>query len=132
MVCTTHFIEVFSMNLLKDGENGIKAYQMAVQFPETDDEEALPLFKLQDGVAASSAGLICAKVSGVKQAVIDRAGEIVSAMKEGEQVQPLPEVLYGELFESTFSLLWALRETDWNQASEEYIHGFLDAALDCT
>ena len=42
-------------------------------------------------MASSSAGLICARMAGLNQRVVDRASEIILALKEGKQVRPLPE-----------------------------------------
>ena len=127
VVCTTHFLEMFSMGLLRDGENGIRALRMAIRVPETTEEEAVPLFKLELGVANSSAGLICAKMAGVKQGVIDRAHEIVEATRTGVRVQPLIEI-----WRSHLSLSPAARkvchqflEADWNRPSDEDVNQLL-------
>jgi len=91
VVCTTHFLEMFSLGLLKDGKDGIKAVQMSIHVPESDEDDAVPLFKLEDGVASSSAGLVCARMAGLNKKVVDRAASIITALKEGKQVRPLPE-----------------------------------------
>ena len=91
VVCTTHFLEMFSLGLLKDGKDGIKAVQMSIHVPESDEDDAVPLFKLEDGVASSSAGLVCARMAGLNKKVVDRAAGIITALKEGKQVRPLPE-----------------------------------------
>ncbi|KAL9179395.1 hypothetical protein ACHAXT_008685 [Thalassiosira profunda] len=90
-VVTTHFLELFSLGLLKDGQDGVKAVQMSIHVPQTDEDDAVPLFKLEDGVAQSSAGLVCARMAGLNRKVVDRASDIISALKGGEQVKPLPE-----------------------------------------
>ena len=115
------------MGLLQDGENGIRALRMAIRVPQTTEEEAVPLFKLELGVANSSAGLICAKMAGVKQGVIDRAHEIVDATRSGDRVQPLIEI-----WRSHLSLSPAARkicqqclETDWKRASDEEVDQLL-------
>jgi DNA mismatch repair protein MSH5 len=91
VVCTTHFLEMFSLGLLKSGQGGFKAVQMSIHVPESNEDDAVPLFKLEDGVASSSAGLICARMAGLNKNVVDRASEIIVALKEGKQVKPLPE-----------------------------------------
>lgn len=91
VVCTTHFLEMFSLNLLQDSRGGIKAVQMSIHVPESNDDEAIPLFKLEDGVASSSAGLVCARMAGLNEKIVGRATEIISALKEGKQVRPLAE-----------------------------------------
>jgi DNA mismatch repair protein MSH5 len=84
---------MFSLGLLIDGQGGIKAVQMSIHVPESAEDDAIPLFKLEDGVASSSAGLICARMAGLNKKVVDRASEIISALREGKQVRPLPESL---------------------------------------
>jgi DNA mismatch repair protein MSH5 len=127
VICTTHFLEVFSMCLLSDGVDGVKALSMDVQIPETTKDTAAPLFKLKEGVASSSAGLVCAEMAGVKRAVIDRAAEIVAAVKGRRQVQPLAEILRGNLFlsESAKDTLDQFVRTDWTKASDNDIDRFL-------
>ena len=90
-VCTTHFLELFTMNVIKDQDAGIRARRMAIHLPDGDDDSATPLFKLEDGVASSSAGLICAKNAGVSHTVIDRAKEIIQTMRARKFIRPLPE-----------------------------------------
>jgi DNA mismatch repair protein MSH5 len=109
------------MHLLDDGVNGVRAWQMAVTIPEVQDDVAMPLFQLQEGVATSSAGLVCARMSGVKESVIHRAHEVVTAMKEGKQVRPLPEILRYELSLSDLAktTINNFIRTDWKDASDE-------------
>jgi DNA mismatch repair protein MSH5 len=115
------------MGLLRDGESGIKALRMAVQVPGTYEEIAAPLFKLEEGVASSSAGLVCAKMAGVKDAVIERATVIVQAMKERRQVQPLPEILRSSVGLSSLAkeALGQFISTDWSGASDDELNDFL-------
>jgi DNA mismatch repair ATPase MutS len=91
VVCTTHFLEMFSLGLLQESNGGIKAVRMRIHAPESDEDDAIPLFKLEDGVACSSAGLVCARMAGLNKKVVDRASDIITALKEGTQVRPLPE-----------------------------------------
>lgn len=93
VICTTHFLEIFSLNLLIDGRDGVKVLQMAVHIPDSDDDDAVPLFNLQQGLAKSSAGLVCAKMAGVHIDVVGRAREILGALKEGHTVKPIPAKL---------------------------------------
>lgn len=89
VICTTHFLEIFSLGLLKDGDEGVRVLQMAVHVPDSDDnDDAVPLFKLEHGLAKSSAGLVCAKLAGVHVDVLSRANEILGALKNGNQVKP--------------------------------------------
>jgi DNA mismatch repair protein MSH5 len=128
--CTTHFLEIFSMGLLRDGDDGIKALRMAVQIPGTSEEIAAPLFKLEEGVASSSAGLVCAKMAGVKDAVIERATEIVHALRERRQVQPLPEILRSHLGLSPLAkeALKQFISTDWENSSDNEVNKLLAKA----
>jgi len=91
VICTTHFLEMFSLGLLRSGQDGIKAVQMSIHVPESNEDDAIPLFKLENGVASSSAGLICARMAGLNKQIVDRASEIVLALKGGKHIRPLPE-----------------------------------------
>jgi DNA mismatch repair protein MSH5 len=127
VICTSHFLELFSMGLIVDGVDGIKALRMAVQIPETAEDTAQPLFTLQEGVASSSAGIACARMSGVKEAVIERAHEVVEAVKKRSKVRPLMEILREELHltSSARAALVEFFETDWKASSDSDVDGFL-------
>ena len=90
VICTTHLLEIFSLGLLKDNTDGTKALRMAIHVPEANDNP-IPLFKLELGIAESSAGLVCAKLAGVPEKVISRAKDILNAMKENKPIQPISE-----------------------------------------
>lgn len=117
------------MDLVRDNEDGFKAIQMAVQIPNNDQDLAVPLFKLTDGVAGSSAGLVCAQLSGVKQSVIDRAKEILLAMRQGRALQPLPEILSYQLnlSESSKETIAKFLFDNWSNASDEEVAHFYEA-----
>lgn len=91
VVCTTHFLEMFSLGLLEESNGGILWRRMRIHAPQSEEDDAIPLFKLEDGVASSSAGLVCARMAGLNKKVVDRASDIITAIKEGTQVLPLPE-----------------------------------------
>lgn len=94
VVCTTHLLEVFSHGLLRDGIGGVKAFQMAIRVPDKgEDALATPLFQLQSGVAKSSAGLVCARRAGLQKSVVDRAKQVISALKDGIALKPYPPAL---------------------------------------
>jgi DNA mismatch repair protein MSH5 len=126
-MCTTHFLETFSMGLIQDGAEGIKAMRMAIQLPEKPEEAAIPLFRLEGGIANSSAGLLCAKMAGVKPSVIARANEIVEAVKNRRKVQPLVEILRGnlDLSKTAKEVLDQFISTDWCKATDGEIDLFL-------
>lgn len=83
---------MFSRQLIVDGENGIKALRMAMHVPEDREDIAVPLFRLEEGVADSSAGIVCAKMAGLTRSVVTRAKEIVDTLKQGNQLTPSAEV----------------------------------------
>jgi DNA mismatch repair ATPase MutS len=132
VLCTTHFLELFSMNLLNDDTNGIRALRMAILVPDNENVLALPLFCLERGVASSSAGLVCAKMAGMKTSVLDRASEIISAVRECRQVCPLREIFMNEIQLSDMQqrLLGRLVLNDWMETSEADIDDFLSKVHD--
>jgi len=122
VICTTHFLEMFSLRLLQDDQNGIKALRMAVHVPNSGDDDAVPLFKLETGVANSSAGLVCARMAGVNANVVDRANEILKALREGRPVEPVSESLdsnpaFQPITKAALKLF--LGVDSWIDASEE-------------
>lgn len=122
VVCTTHFLEILSLGLLCDGIDGIKALRMAVHVPSSVDDNAVPLFKLEEGVANSSAGLVCARMAGVNSNIVERAREIITALKEGQQVKPVPESLNSNsIFKPSAkaALRLFLGVDSWADASDE-------------
>lgn len=122
VICTTHFLEIFSLNLVRDGIAAMKAFQMQVQIPKTDDGQAKPLFKIQPGVAKSSAGLVCAEKAGVNKQIIRRAGEILGALQSGTQAGPAEEICNPPLAiptDAKEALDIFLRVDDWQEASSE-------------
>lgn len=92
-VCTTHFLELFSMGVIQDKANGIKARRMAINLPRGNEDNAAPLFKLEEGVASSSAGLICAKQAGVHPRIISRAKNIIQRMRDRQPIVALKEAM---------------------------------------
>ena len=128
VVCTTHFLEIFSLGLLKDGVDGIKTLRMAVHVPSSDEDNPVPLFRLEEGVANSSAGLVCARMGGVKRSVVNRASEILGALKDGTPVQPMADITNDDdrdesiLEPAAKSALRAFLGTDsWSTASNEEV-----------
>jgi len=130
VLCTTHFLEMFTMNLLDDID-GIRGLRMAVHIPDDADQQAVPLFTLERSVAFSSAGLACAQMAGVKRSVIDRAKEIVEASQQRRRVQPLTEILRGSLSlaPDRKELIPDLLETDWKSAPDNVVHDFVSRAI---
>lgn len=94
--------------------------------PKDHNDMALPLFKLEDGIAKSSAGILCAKIAGVDRRVIERANEIVTASKNRKQVLPKVGILRGdsEHVETQIELARNLAEIDWGSASERQVDRF--------
>lgn len=114
------------MGLLSDGENGVRTLRMAVHVPENEKEQPTPLFRLELGVASSSAGIVCAEMAGVKPAVIERAREIVNASREKRKVSPLAEILRVQmnLTEEWSCVLWQFLETDPDEMTDDEIEQF--------
>lgn len=123
VVCTTHFLEMFSRKLLVDGENGIKALRMAVHVPRTETEVAEPLFRLEQGVADSSAGIVCAKMAGLQPAVVERANEIVCALKEGNQLLPVPALIFSPAVSDVLGAF--LSRPSWENATDVEVYNML-------
>ena len=126
MICTTHFLEIFSLKLLVDGVDNLKVLHMAVHIPDSDDDDdAVPLFKLEEGIAKSSAGVICAKMAGVHKNVTSRAREILGALKNGNQVKPIPANLNSNsVFQSSAkaALRYFLEKDSWKDQGENELN----------
>lgn len=121
-VCTTHFLEIFSMDVIQDNTNGFKARRMAIHLPNESEDDATPLFKLEDGVASSSAGLICAKRAGLNQNIVNRAKEIIRSMRQQRQIAPLPEAIppgFSITIEEIHMLYHFLSVPSWVNSSED-------------
>jgi len=124
VVCTTHFLEVFSLGLLRDGQDGIKTLRMAVHIPSSDRDNPVPLFKLEEGVASSSAGLVCARMAGVKRSVVGRANQILGALRDGQAVQPIESMTNTNSVlqsEAKAALRMFLGQAKWNNATNEEV-----------
>jgi len=102
---------------------------MAVHIPSSvdDDGDPIPLFKLEDGVAESSAGLACAKMAGVNRNVVERAQEILTALKTGHPVEPISsKINLNSISQSNVqrALSFFLSVDSWNKISEDEIARF--------
>ena len=112
VISTTHFLEIFFLGLLR----GIKVLQMTVYVPDSEDGNAVPLFKLEDGVANSSVGLVCAKMAGVSKGVIGRSKEILGALKDGQPVLPIPPSLNSNsVFQPSACLWWRHQDLQFHR-----------------
>jgi DNA mismatch repair protein MSH5 len=112
------------MNVIKDQEAGIRARRMAIHIPNSEQEDVVPLFKLEDGVASSSAGLICAKNAGMSDAVIGRAKQIIHAMRAKKSIQPVAEAMHDiPQFsdEEKEMLLYFSSVESWENASDDQL-----------
>lgn len=128
-VCTTHFLELFSMEVVRNNNSGITARQMALRIPQgSEDDSATPLFKIADGIASSSAGLICAKNAGIHTKIIDRAKEINHALRERRPIVPVQESL-PQSFEPRLSEVHMLNKfltvDEWAGASDDLVRDLL-------
>lgn len=104
------------MKLLEEGVGGVRTLQMKVKLPKVSTSAAEPLFKLDQGVADSSAGIACASMAGVKDSVLSRASEIVVASRSGVALKPLPEVFRTDLLDTDIEkrVLAFFLEKGWN------------------
>jgi len=129
VVCTTHLLEVFSLQLLRNGHSGIRVYQMAVHVPSNKEcTLAAPLFKLENGVASSSAGLVCAERAGINKHIVKRAKEIIEAAHFQRQVEPCKDALTPALHlnQGTCDAIQLFLEIDsWRDARDEDIRRIL-------
>jgi DNA mismatch repair protein MSH5 len=66
---------------------------MSIHLPDDNEDNAVPLFKLEYGVASSSAGLVCAKNAGIERKVLVRAKEIIQALKSKTYIEPTIEAM---------------------------------------
>ena len=104
---------------------------MSVHIPDSNEDDAVPLFRLEEGVANSSAGLVCAKMAGVHVNVISRAQEIISALNTGDPVKPIAANLNSHATfrqEEKDALRCFLGVSDWADQSEDMI-GILNQKL---
>jgi DNA mismatch repair protein MSH5 len=131
VICTTHFIEMFTMGLLRDGEDGLKAMQMTVHFPECSTDSIEPLFALEEGIATSSAGLACAQKAGVKKVILERASEIINSLKERRKIQPMVEIAHSNTHFpiSANPLLRNFFDTNWTTSSDLEIENFMSVTF---
>jgi DNA mismatch repair protein MSH5 len=119
VICTTHFLEIFSLHLLHDSKDGVSALRMAVHISEGDN---FPLFRLEKGIATASAGLACARTAGVQGGILTRVKEILDATKEGRPVPPIPDNLNSNSALQTRAKLAIhafISVDDWIESSKE-------------
>ena len=94
---------------------------MTVHLPESDEDDAVPLFQLAEGVSKTSAGLVCAKMANLSTSVIRRAHEIINSMKNGDTVSAIPSAMNANsAFQpiAQMTLRHVLAVSSWNDASE--------------
>ena len=102
--------------------NGIKALQMTIHLPESDEEDAVPLFQLAEGISKTSAGLVCAKMAQLSNSVVRRAHAIIDSMKNGNTICAIPSAMNAN---SAFqpvakaTLRHILAVNSWKYASEQ-------------
>ena len=122
VICTTHFLELFSLGLLETGRGGVQCYKMSTYIPTNKNEDAVPLFRLEMGVAHSSDGLLCAKMAGVDSTVLGRSAEILNAIQKGN---PIKSVNSKEPVEGAKMLKLFLSRTDWDTATTKELKELL-------
>jgi len=104
---------------------------MKVRLPTEDTDDggsggfAKPLFKIEEGVATSSAGLLCAAKAGVSKSITNRAKDILRVLQSGDSessIQPLEEIFDPpmELSQDEYEALTIFLSTpNWKDASDE-------------
>lgn len=95
---------------------------MGVHIPENQDDDAIPLFKLEKGIAKTSAGLVCSKMAGVDARVVSRAKEILNALKEGCPVKHiLPQNNKNSTYQANVksAIRFFLGTDSWKDATNE-------------
>ena len=97
---------------------------MAVHVPSDEKDIAEPLFRLEEGVADSSAGIICAKMAGLSPDVVKRAKEIVHALKEGKHIDVNPNVFISPMKVEVLRVF--LEEASWEKASNASVQRLLE------
>ena len=93
---------------------------------EEAQEDAVPLYRLRVGVAASSEGLQCAKMAGVSQAVLARAAAVKRAIEKRERL-PAAIMKTGAPLQQRRSrslLLGFMSQEQWAQAQEDEVEAF--------
>jgi DNA mismatch repair protein MSH5 len=132
-VCATHLLELFSMNVLSDGQDGIRARRMTMELPDSSKAgggTALPLFKLEDGISPSSAAAVCARRAGVDPGVIDRTRQIVETRRAHNSIHRLWTMDQGyPLTEKQLQFLATFASTDfWGPDKREEVTTLLKLA----
>ena len=124
VVCTTHFLELFSLSLLTDGRGGVTTFKMGVHLPENSDDSAVPLFKLSRGVANSSDGLLCGKMAGLDHVVLARAEEVLAAIKGGKSIRGVRPTELSRLDELEREMLrrFLQKGPNWKFASDKELN----------
>jgi len=93
IVMTSHFHEIFSLNLVSLSLNrSVQFFQMSfVQKDERSSERSglVHLFKLKPGLCTSSFGLHCAKSAGISMKTLKRTHKIASGLSNRKPIKPL-------------------------------------------
>mmetsp|Transcript_10028 Transcript_10028/g.19959 ORF Transcript_10028/g.19959 Transcript_10028/m.19959 type:complete len:153 (+) Transcript_10028:134-592(+) len=119
VICTTHFLELFSLDILASGRGGVECYKMVTHIPSEEEEgDAVPLFQLERGVALSSDGLLCAKMAGVDPTVLARGAEILDAIQKGRAIK---SVRAAAPIDGREMLKLFLSRTDWENSKPEEV-----------
>jgi DNA mismatch repair protein MSH5 len=86
---TTHYTEIVSLGLVKESEV-VQFYAMEM----APLAEPVFLYKLIRGVARHSLGFSCAKLAGLPQDLLQRAGDVRACLREGREVEALEQSSY--------------------------------------
>lgn len=148
VVLTTHFLEIFRLNLLEphtpslnDNHGPLACYQMAIVSPDARASESTdkmdrylschPLFELQRGVAGMSNALRCAAMSGIPRHVNERAQYVLECGKSRTIIEPVAmgkHVDTEEKLEKLMDFFYAIE--DFDTCDEGEIQQLLKLARD--
>lgn len=131
VVCTTHFLELFSLNLLADKRGGVMTFKMGVHLPDNSKDSAVPLFKLSRGVANSSDGLLCGKMAGLDSVVMARAEEILAAIKGGTSIRGVRPTELSQRDELEREMLFRFLSNGplWKNATDTELDGMKESIV---
>lgn len=86
VVLSTHMIELFNEEILGEVVADIDFKQMKIMIENNNRFKMTFLYQLAPGLATDSAGLFCAKKSGIDSAIIERADFILQLLKQGQNI----------------------------------------------
>lgn len=86
VILSTHMIELFTEEIIGEVVNSIDFKQLEILIDKNNQFSMTFLYQLTDGIASSSAGLYCARRSGIDLAIIERAEFILHLLERGQNI----------------------------------------------